>query len=108
MEKSMVLLFIQLIVLFGSFFLFRDGSALIYLSQLALFISVTYQLYIVLPYLPISFIFKGKESVNNDAKDKEISIISSNVLQKNKEYHKLIGLVRNIEPDILLTTETNK
>ena len=102
------LLFIQLIVLIGSFFLFKNENALIYLSQLVLFISVTYQLHIVLPYLSISFIFKGKESANNDDKSKEISIISSNVLQKNQEYHKLIELVRSIEPDILLTTETNK
>ena len=102
------LLFIQLIVLIGSFFLFRDRSTLIYLSQLVLFISVTYQLYILLPYLPISSIFKVKESVNSDDMGKEISIISANVLQKNKEYHKLIELVINIEPDILLTTETNE
>ena len=102
------LLFIQLIVLIGSFFLFRDRSTLIYLSQLVLFISVTYQLYILLPYLPMSSIFKVKESVNSDDMGKEISIISANVLQKNKEYHKLIELVINIEPDILLTTETNE
>ena len=102
------LLFIQLIVLIGSFFLFNNENALVYLSQLVLLISVIYQLFILLPYLPVSAIFMRKESVNNDAKDKEISIISSNVLQKNNEYHKLIELVRSIEPDILLTTETNK
>ena len=101
-------LFVQLFVLIGSFFLFKDWSANIILSQALLFISVVYQVYIVLPYLAIGSIFKKKNLEIDGNKSKEFSIISANVLQKNEEYHKLIELVRKIDPDILLTTETNK
>ena len=101
-------LFIQLFVLVGSFFLFNNLSAPIILSQSVLFIAASYQLYIILPYLSISSIFEEKDAEDYDNSDKEISIISANVLQKNMEYHKLIELVRRVDPDILLTTETNK
>ena len=100
--------FIQLLVLIGSFFLFTDKGALVYLSQTFLLISILYQLYIILPYVSTRSIFLKKEPANYKTRDKEISIVSSNVLQKNKEHHKLIELVKSIQPDILLTTETNK
>lgn len=102
------ILFVLLFVLIGSFFLFTDGGTLIYLSQGFLLISVLYQLYIILPYVSFRSIFTRKGLANYKTKGKELSIVSSNVLQKNKEYHKLIELVKNIKPDILLTTETNK
>ena len=101
-------LFVQLVVLIGSFFLFRESGLTIYLSQIVLFISMTYQLFIILPYVPISSWFKKTKPISFDTSGRELSIVSSNVLQKNKEYHKLIDLVKSIEPDILLTTETNK
>ena len=101
-------LFVQLVVLIGSFFLFRESGLTIYISQIVLFISMTYQLFIILPYVPISSWFKKTKPTSFDTSGRELSIVSSNVLQKNKEYHKLIDLVKSIEPDILLTTETNK
>ena len=69
---------------------------------------MVYQLFIFLPYVPISSWFKKTEPTSFETSGKELSIVSSNVLQKNDEYHKLIDLVKNIQPDILLTTETNK
>ena len=102
------LLFIQLVVLIGSFFLFRESGMTIYVAEIVLFFSMGYQLFIILPYVPISSWFKKTNSTNFQTSGKELSIVSSNVLQKNNEYHKLIDLVKNIQPDILLTTETNK
>lgn len=61
-----------------------------------------------MPYVSLSSIFKAKITVNYKSIGKEVSIISSNVLQKNNEYSKLLELVKNIKPDILLTIETNK
>ena len=102
------LIFITMLVLVGSFFLFKEWTAFIILSQTVLLIAIIYQFYIVLPYFSISSIFIKKQARSGVKRGTEISIISANVLQKNNEYHKLIDLVRSIEPDILLTTETNK
>ncbi|NLA62978.1 MAG: hypothetical protein GX857_07115, partial [Bacteroidales bacterium] len=101
-------LFIQLVVLVGSFFLYREGDMTIYVAQIVLFISMVYQLFIILPYVPIRSWLKKTEPTSFETSGKELSIVSSNVLQKNDEYHKLIDLVKNIQPDNLLTTETNK
>lgn len=101
-------LFIALFILIASFFIFKEEVTLIYFAQATLFISIIYQLYIILPYISVSYIFKNRDTFNYETSSKDISIVSSNVLQKNKEYHKLIELVKNIEPNILLTTETNK
>ena len=102
------ILFVQLLVLIGSSLLFKDGGTLIYLSIVFLLISILYQLYIILPYLSFRSIFTKKRPANYKTIENQISIVSSNVLQKNTEHHKLIELVKKIEPDILLTTETNK
>lgn len=101
-------LFIQVVVLIGGFFLLSDISTSILLLQAGLLLAITYQIILILPYVSLKSIFKRKEPVNFSTSGNEISIVTANVLQKNIEYHRLIGLVNNVEPDILLTTETNK
>ena len=101
-------LFVQLVVLVGSFILFGEAGIAIYVAQIVLFISMVYQLVVIYPYVPIGSWFKKTKPTKYETSGKELSIVSSNVLQKNEEYHKLIDLVRSIKPDILLTTETNK
>lgn len=51
------LIFITMLVLVGSFFLFKEWTAFIILSQTVLLIAIIYQFYIVLPYFSISSIF---------------------------------------------------
>lgn len=101
------LLSVQIIVFISSFFINNNNEASICFSQIILLLSIIYQLYIILPYLPVSSIFKSKKIFNKNNREKAITIVSSNVLQKNKDYSKLIELVKTINPDILLTTETN-
>lgn len=101
-------LFIQVLFLIGSLFLLKEERASIYSAQIALFFSILYQVFIIIPYVSIASIFKKKEPANFKTSSNEISIVTANVLQKNKEYHRLIGLVNSAEPHILLTTETNK
>ncbi len=77
-----------------------------YLAILALVISLGYQFKQIYPYT-----YLAKKQVlrykGNDP-DALISILVSNVLTHNREYHKLIDLVRSRQPDILLTLESDK
>lgn len=101
-------LFLQLAIVIASFLLVEEESTLLYLSQVVLLIAIAYQVYIIWPYVPLSSIFTKKKPVSYETSGKEISIVTANVLQKNKEYHRLIKLVKEVNPDILLTTETNE
>lgn len=67
-----------------------------------LVVALLYQVKIILPYLSL---FNKKNWP--ERQEKTISIISANVLQKNDEYDRLIKLVEEFQPDILLTLESN-
>lgn len=77
-----------------------------YLVVLALILSFMYQALKIFPYTFFArkqvFRFRGK---NNEAR---ISILVSNVLTPNKKYGRLIDLIKNRNPDIILTLETDK
>ena len=70
-------------------------------------LAALYQAYRIIPYTPLH----GK-----DAKDAQVltdtsghlTIMMSNVLQTNRRTDLVINLVREVDPDILLTVETNK
>lgn len=99
---------IQLLIILSTlflvgFFLYDNKHSEIIGSQIALAIAIIYQLFIILPYLPIYSIFT-RQKIEPDS----ISMLSVNVLQTNQEYEKLIELVEKIQPDILLTLETNQ
>lgn len=70
--------------------------------------ALLYQLKMVLPY---TFFWKKqvaqvhKEQLN---RAKQISIIVSNVLTPNKQYHLLLAQIKKYQPDVLLTLETDK
>lgn len=70
-----------------------------------LLICLGYQLVKIFPYTFLSSLqvkpFNGKED------DRIVSLLISNVLTTNKKYHKLIHLVNENQPDILLTLETD-
>lgn len=51
---------------------------------------------------------KQVHSFKGDDPGKTISLLISNVLQTNREVHRLINRVKKYDPDILLTLETNK
>lgn len=96
-------LFLMLIILIASFFYFEGFSTKILIGQIFLGISILYQAYIILPFLPTHYFRKSGEEPQH-----EVTLLSVNVLQSNTDYQKLIDLVRAYQPDILLTMETNK
>ncbi|WOE33231.1 MULTISPECIES: endonuclease/exonuclease/phosphatase family protein [unclassified Acinetobacter] len=75
---------------------------------MALIAALAYQLTMVLPY---TFIWKKQvKTVRREQydPDKQISLLVSNVLTPNKKYHLLIDQIKTLQPDIVLTLETDK
>lgn len=70
--------------------------------------AIAYQLKMVLPY---TFLWKKQvvqvrpEQFN---KNKQISLLVSNVLTPNKKYHLLIEQIQQLMPDVVLTLETDQ
>ena len=74
---------------------------------LGLIAAVAYQLKMVLPYT-----FMWKKQVKTVAKtelqpERQISLIVSNVLTSNTQYHLLLQQIRQHQPDLILTLESD-
>ena len=79
-----------------------------YVFLLLLMAALAYQLKMVLPY---TFVWKKQvASVRPEQLDREkqISLLVSNVLTPNKKYHLLLEEIEKYQPDIVLTLETDK
>lgn len=64
-----------------------------------------YQSWWIVRYSPL-YPLEVKSTKNGDGKNK-IRIMAANVLTSNRNYKKLLGLVRCYQPDILVTVETD-
>ncbi|KEY19072.1 endonuclease/exonuclease/phosphatase family protein [Kaistella antarctica] len=71
-------------------------------------ISIAFITNHVIILIPYTFIYKRKPAKNVSTDSDPISIISVNVYQFNNDYQKLIDLVNEVKPDILLTMESNQ
>ena len=92
------------------FLLFWSGQwdGVRYITLGLLIVAMTYQLKMVLPY---TFIWKKQVSqVRPEQLDRnrQISIIVSNVLTPNDQYHLLIEQIQKHQPDLVLTLETDQ
>lgn len=58
--------------------------------------------------VPYTILYKSRIAQNTKKDSCSISIISINVYQFNQEYEKLISLIKEVQPDILLTMESNQ
>lgn len=75
---------------------------------IGLIAALAYQLKMVLPY---TFLWKKQvKKVRSDQldKQKQISIIVSNVLTPNTQYHLLLAQIQKHQPDLVLTLETDQ
>ena len=75
---------------------------------IGLIAALAYQLKMVLPY---TFLWKKQvKQVRSDQLDtqKQISIIVSNVLTPNTQYHLLLSQIQKHQPDLVLTLETDQ
>ena len=68
---------------------------------------VAYQLLNILPYTPLWRKQAADAPDDPGAVAHEFQLLISNVLQDNSEHGKLLALIRDQEPDLVLTLETN-
>lgn len=100
--KLQVLVFQTIVFPIG--FLFVTSSLLIWLIQAIQFLLMSYHIYLLMRYTKF---WKTKKVKKSDKASDKIKIISCNVYQFNKEHHRLIQLVKEEQPHILLTMESD-
>ncbi len=94
------------LILFVLNFIFFQPNDLLLIIQLLLLMSIGVQFYKLYHYSPLK-----KKLIKNFSKidkDRSISVIISNVLMTNRDSSKLIKLVEEYQPDILLLLESDK
>lgn len=101
--------FQKLVLIFASFiiWLFIDDKSIfdeIILTLLGL--CTIYLAWVIIPYTPIGKKMINKVEINKN--EKPLNLLVSNVYQDNTDYHKLVKLVKKVNPDILFLLETNK
>ncbi|GAA0321008.1 endonuclease/exonuclease/phosphatase family protein [Psychrobacter aestuarii] len=90
----------------GMLYFFADWQAWQWALFILLTVSIGFQLYMVLPY---TLLWKSEVQSAKDLPDAvQIKIMVSNVLTPNPHKQKLIDLVNDNEPDILITLESDK
>lgn len=67
---------------------------------------MVYHSLLLIPYLPVYSWFMAKPKIKNPSK--AVKIISVNVFQENNRYDLLVDMVQKVNPDLLLTVETDK
>ncbi len=79
-----------------------------WLLFIILSLAVAFQLRMVLPYTRLWKKEVQSAKVNPEARAHQLKIMVSNVLTSNNKYQKLLDLVQQQQPDILITLETDK
>lgn len=90
----------------GMLYFFSEWGGWQWFIFIVLTLSMMFQLYMVLPY---TLLWKSEVQSAKDLPDAlQIKIMVSNVLTPNPHKQKLIDLVNQHEPDILITLESDK
>ena len=85
---------------------FYDGRALEIAMLIAATIAVAWQLYKIHPYTSLSRKeVKGTERPGD--RSRAISLVMSNVQMENEDHDRVIALVREVQPDVLIAVETD-
>ena len=101
------ILFVGLVALAGLLFIQAEWTLVRELLLLGVIAAVAYQLKMVLPYTPI-----WKKQVLHVRRDQlnveqQISLLVANVLTPNHKYHLLLEQIDRLQPDVVLTLETD-
>ena len=102
------ILFVGLVALAGLLFIQAEWTLVRELLLLGVIAAVAYQLKMVLPYTPI-----WKKQVLHVRQDQlnveqQISLLVANVLTPNHKYHLLLEQINRLQPDVVLTLETDQ
>lgn len=102
--KVQVTIFQVILFTLGIIFV-NDYSLLYIVFQTILFIVLLYNAFILIKYTPL---YNRHRDISNNLCSEKITCLAINVYQFNKEYERLLNLIRKVKPDIILTMETNK
>ena len=102
------ILFVGLVALAGLLFINAEWTSVRELLLLGVIAAVAYQLKMVLPYTPV-----WKKQVLHVRQDQlnveqQISLLVANVLTPNHKYHLLLEQIDHLQPDVVLTLETDQ
>ena len=102
------ILFVGLVALAGLLFINAEWTSVRELLLLGVIGAVAYQLKMVLPYTPV-----WKKQVLHVRQDQlnveqQISLLVANVLTPNHKYHLLLEQINRLQPDVVLTLETDQ
>ncbi|MDM1020708.1 endonuclease/exonuclease/phosphatase family protein [Acinetobacter sp. VNK23] len=102
------ILFVGLVALAGLLFIDAEWTSLRELLLLGVIAAVAYQLKMVLPYTPVwkkQVLHVRQDQVNVE---QQISLLVANVLTPNHKYHLLLEQIDHLQPDVVLTLETDQ
>lgn len=99
------LFFLQILAFLGGFFMVSDYHLYFWISQGVLLFFIVNNVFVLIPYTRF---YKTPPCELVDKHSESISILSVNVYQFNKQYQRLINLIKEVQPDILITMESNK
>ena len=102
------ILFVGLVALAGLLFIQAEWTLVRELLLFGVIAAIAYQLKMVLPYTPI-----WKKQVLHVRRDQlnveqQISLLVANVLTPNHKYHLLLEQIDHLQPDVVLTLETDQ
>lgn len=93
------------VLVFGLAFFIIPLSTTFWVMQSLLFACILYNGFILIKYTPI---YKVKDIDIKDKHSDTVCVLSANVYQFNTDYHRFIDLVKRVNPDIVLTMESNQ
>lgn len=97
------LLLLQVIVLIITFFYVRENPFLWYFQIAQLFL-IGYHSYLLAPFTKF---WKTSKMTEKNQPSHPVKIISCNIYQFNKDFHRFIALIQKEQPDLFLTMESN-
>lgn len=100
------LLVLSAITLILWVFILKIDTSIDYFGIIALCLSIIFHLYRVVPYSP--FFPKEVIKCTKEIESNSISLLASNVLTENSNYQLLINQIEELQPDLVLTLESDE
>lgn len=101
------LTFLQIAVLFLGIFAVEEKNVMFYSVSILTLGFVLYHLFLLIPFTPFYKLIQKKNRFPG-SRSEQISVIAVNVFQKNESYGKLLKLIAEQDPELLLTIETDQ
>ncbi|WP_236642006.1 endonuclease/exonuclease/phosphatase family protein [Dokdonia sinensis] len=95
---------IQVLILLSAIIFWEQWQSIQWVLIAALVLVLTYQCHLVRPYTP----FYHRRKPEQAFAPKKLKLLTANVLQTNTNYNAFIKIVKDTDPDIVVTMESDK